>query len=77
LLRQAYQEVYAVQMEEQRLRQAFERIGSGRIRITWPERLTPFCFPLKVDSGFMRESLTTEQLADRVARLTAQLENWG
>ena len=73
LLRQAYQEVLDQQMQEARLRAALQRIGDGRIVITWPNRLTPFCFPVKVDS--LRENLSSEKLEDRVKRMQVQLEN--
>jgi len=72
LLRQAYQEVFDKQMEEARLRDMLERVQRGRIVLTWPERLTPFSFPVKVDS--MRETLTSERLEDRVRRMQQQLE---
>jgi ATP-dependent Lhr-like helicase len=72
LLRQAYQEVFDQQMEEVRLRNMLERIQQSNIVITFPQRLTPFCFPIKVDS--MRENLTSEKLEDRVKRMQAQLE---
>ena len=71
LLRQAYQEVLDQQMEELRLRNMLQRIQNGNIVIKFPERLTPFCFPLKVDS--LRENLSSEQLEDRVKRMQAQL----
>jgi ATP-dependent Lhr-like helicase len=73
LLRQAYQEVFDQQMEEVRLRQMLERIQRSSIVITYPKRLTPFCFPIKVDS--LRENLTSEKLEDRVRRMQQQLEN--
>jgi len=72
LLRQAYQEVFDQQMEEVRLRNMLERIQQSKIIITFPQHLTPFCFPIKVDS--MRENLTSEKLEDRVKRMQAQLE---
>lgn len=72
LLRQAYQEVFDQQMEEVRLRNALQRIVSENIILTFPDRLTPFCFPIKVDS--MRENLTSEKLEDRIQRMQAQLE---
>ena len=72
LLRQAYQEVFDHQMEEARLREMLDRITRGRIVITYPERLTPFSFPVKVDS--MRESMSSEKLEDRVRRMQEQLE---
>lgn len=73
LLRQAYNEVMAQQMEEVRLRNMLERIQKSRIVITFPQRLTPFCFPIKVDS--MRENLTSEKLEDRVKRMQSQLDH--
>jgi ATP-dependent Lhr-like helicase len=71
LLRQAYNEVMEQQMEEARLRDTLSRINSSRIVITFPERLTPFSFPLKVDS--LRENLSSEKLEDRVRRMQEQL----
>ncbi len=72
LLRQAYNEVMEQQMEEQRLRDMLERIQKSKVVITFPSKLTPFCFPIKVDS--MRENLTSEKLEDRVKRMQMQLE---
>jgi ATP-dependent Lhr-like helicase len=71
LIRQAYNEVMDQQMEEQRLRNMLERIAHGKIVLRWPKKLTPFCFPLKVDS--MREDLSSEKLEDRVKKMQAQL----
>ena len=59
------------QMEERRLRDMLNRVQKGKIILTFPTRLTPFCFPIKVDS--MRENLTSEKLADRVKRMQEQL----
>jgi ATP-dependent Lhr-like helicase len=72
LLKQAYQEVMEQQMEEARLRAALQRIAESKIVLTWPSQLTPFCFPVKVDS--MRENLSSEKLEDRVKRMQTQLE---
>ncbi len=72
LLKQAYNEVMEQQMEEVRLRNMLDRIQKGNIIITFPKRLTPFCFPIKVDS--MREDLSSEKLEDRVRRMQMQLE---
>jgi ATP-dependent Lhr-like helicase len=71
LIRQAYNEVMDQQMEERRLRNMLERVSAGKMVLRWPQRLTPFCFPLKVDS--MREDLSSEKLEDRVRRMQAQL----
>lgn len=72
LLRQSYNEVLAQQMEETRLRDMLHRIQDSKIVLTFPERLTPFCFPIKVDS--MREDLSSEKLEDRVRKMQLQLE---
>ena len=71
LIRQAYNEVMEQQMEERRLRNMLERVSRGVMVLRWPRQLTPFCFPLKVDS--MREDLSSEKLEDRVRRMQAQL----
>ena len=71
LLRQAYNEVMEQQMEEARLRDMLSRIANSKVVLRFPERLTPFCFPLKVDS--MRETLSSEKLEDRVRRMQEQL----
>ena len=71
LLKQAYNEVMEQQMEETRLRSMLERIQKNKIIITFPKRLTPFCFPIKVDS--MREDLSSEKLEDRVKKMQMQL----
>lgn len=67
LIKQAYGEVMEQQMEEERLRNMLERIRASEIIITFPQRLTPFCFPLKVDS--LRETLTSEKLEDRIKKM--------
>ncbi len=72
LLRQSYNEVMEQQMEEQRLRDMLERIQHSQIVIKVPSRLTPFCFPLKVDS--LRENMSSEKLEDRVRKMKLQLE---
>ncbi|MGH2565913.1 MAG: DNA ligase-associated DEXH box helicase, partial [Ginsengibacter sp.] len=72
LLRQSYQEVFDQQMEEVRLRNMLERIQGSKVVITFPQRLTPFCFPIKVDS--MREDLSSEKLEDRIKKMQSQLQ---
>jgi ATP-dependent helicase Lhr and Lhr-like helicase len=71
LLRQAYHEVMEQQMEEVRLRNMLKRISNSKIILRFPEKLTPFCFPIKVDS--MREDLSSEKLEDRVKKMQQQL----
>ena len=71
LLRQAYNEVMQQQMDEIRLRNMLQRIAKSNIKITYPVKLTPFCFPIKVDS--IRETVTSEKLEDRVLRMQKML----
>jgi ATP-dependent Lhr-like helicase len=71
LLRQSYREVFEQQMEEARLRDMLQRIQQSKIVITFPQQLTPFCFPLKVDS--MRENISSEKIEDRVMRMQKSL----
>ncbi|MEY4336789.1 MAG: hypothetical protein RLZZ45_1708, partial [Bacteroidota bacterium] len=47
------------------------RIGSAKIILKRPERLTPFSFPVKVDS--MRESMSSEKLEDRIKKMLRQV----
>ncbi len=72
LLRQAYDEVMASVVAIDRLIQTLERIRKCRIIMTSPPRATPFAFPLIADR--LRERLSTEALADRLARMQAGLE---
>ncbi len=71
LLRQAFQEVMSAQMEEERLRSMLKRIARSRIIINRPEKLTPFSFPVKVDS--MRENMSSEKLETVIARMRVDL----
>jgi ATP-dependent helicase Lhr and Lhr-like helicase len=72
LVRQAYNEVMEQQMEEERLRNMLDRIQQSAIILTYPTQLTPFCFPIKVDS--MRENMSSEKLEDRIKKMQSQLE---
>lgn len=68
LVRQAYNEALAFQLEEFRLRLALQRIVTQSIILKEIDRPTPFAFPIMVDS-LGRERLTTETLEERVARM--------
>ena len=46
LFKQAFSEVMEFQIEEVRLRQALRRIAGQKICVTYPEKPTPFCFPI-------------------------------
>ncbi|MCB0700108.1 MAG: ligase-associated DNA damage response DEXH box helicase [Chitinophagales bacterium] len=72
LLQQAYHEVLTYEIESERLHKLLERIEQSKIVISRPEKLTPFCFPIKVDR--LREELSTESLVDRIRRMQAQAE---
>ena len=72
LLRQAYNEVMQQQMDEIRLRNMLQRVAKSDIKITYPVKLTPFCFPIKVDS--IRETVSSEKLEDRVLRMQKMLQ---
>jgi ATP-dependent Lhr-like helicase len=72
LLAQADAEVMLQELEVVRIRAALLRMAASRIVVTYPKKPTPFAFPLIV--GRMREKVTTEKLADRVARMLTELE---
>lgn len=67
LLQQAYTEVLTYEVEATRLYNTLQRIAAGSITISRPANLTPFCFPIKVDS--LREELSSEKLEDRIRRM--------
>ncbi len=71
LLLQAFEEVMDFQLEEARLRRALDRIAHQKIKLTYPDKPTPFAFPIMVDR--MREKLTSEKLEDRIRKMAIQL----
>ncbi len=73
LVRQAYNEALAFQLEEFRLRMALQRIVKQNIILKTIERPTPFAFPIMVDS-LGRERLTTETLEERIAKMARQYD---
>jgi len=70
LLQQAFEEVMDFQLEEARLRRALQRIATQKIVIAYPDKPTPFAFPIMVDR--LREKLTSEKLEDRIKRMAVQ-----
>jgi ATP-dependent Lhr-like helicase len=72
LLRQAYDEAFDLQLELPRMREALVRIGRQRKVLKDPGKFTPFAFPILVDR--LREKLTSEQLEDRIRKMTERLE---
>jgi ATP-dependent helicase Lhr and Lhr-like helicase len=72
LMQQARREVLERQLEANRLRATLARIHAGRITVIETPRPTPFAFPLIVER--LRETISSETLADRVARMQLALE---
>ncbi|MEC5156353.1 ligase-associated DNA damage response DEXH box helicase [Chryseobacterium sp. MP_3.2] len=67
LLKQAYAEVFNQQIDEARLKEAFQRIDQSKIILKFANNFTPLSFPIKVDS--LRQSLTSEDLSARIRRM--------
>lgn len=73
LLRQAYDEALNLQLDLPRLHAVLQRIARQRVVLKDPGRFTPFAFPIVVDRlGGM--NLTSEQLEDRIKKMTDRLE---
>ncbi len=72
LLAQSVREVLERQLETSRLARALLRLRHTRPLIRTIARPTPFSFPLMVER--LRETLTTEEIEARVARLLAEME---
>lgn len=67
LLRQAYEELFAYQIDEQRMRDIFKRINTGKIILKNLNDFTPLSFPIMVDS--LRQHLSSEQLENKIRRM--------
>ena len=72
LVDQAHREVLERQLEQSRMGRTLERLASSKIRILDIDRPSPLSFPLLVDRT--RNRVSSEKLADRVRRMTQQLE---
>ena len=72
LLKQAEQELLAHELEISRLRASLQRMATQQQVWKPLARPTPFSFPLMVE--LFREQLSNEKVADRIARMVAQLE---
>jgi ATP-dependent Lhr-like helicase len=70
LLRQAYTEVFNHELDEVRMKEAFNRIDASKIIIKQAKSFTPLSFPIKVDS--LRNSMSNEDLAKRIERMQQQ-----
>ncbi|MFY7708898.1 MAG: ligase-associated DNA damage response DEXH box helicase [Flavobacteriales bacterium] len=72
LYKQSYEEVLQHQLELPRLRTALDRINSQKIILKYPEKPTPFAFPIMVDR--LREKMTSETLEERVGKMSIEFE---
>lgn len=72
LLTQAEEEVLRQELDITRLELTLKDIRARTLDLQLIKRATPFAFPLLVER--FRESLSTEKLADRVARMVKDLE---
>ncbi len=72
LLKQARREVLELQLEQQRMAAAMDRLAACQILFRQPPKPTPLAFPILVDRLRMR--LSSEKLADRIERISAQFE---
>ncbi|TCP70509.1 ATP-dependent Lhr-like helicase [Pseudomonas putida] len=73
LLGQARDEVLSEELEIERLHQQLLKMGSLQLDLRLLKRPGPLAFALLVEG--MRETLSTEKLADRIARMVADLES--
>jgi len=74
LLGQAKDEVITLQLDYQRLLNALDRINNHQIIMKYPEKFSPFAFPIMVDG--LRQKLSTEKITDRILRMQQQLEKY-
>lgn len=72
LLHQAREEVLRQELDLPRLEDCLRRIRERELRLVEVPRPTPLAFPLLVER--FREGLSSEKLADRIARMVEQLE---
>lgn len=72
LLTQAQEEVLRQELDVTRLEQTLIQIGERELDMHEVKRPTPLSFPLLVER--MRESMSSEKLADRIARMVNDLE---
>lgn len=72
LLTQAQEEVLRQELDVERLEQVLQRIQQRRLDLHVLKRPSPLAFPLLVER--FRESLSSEKLADRIARMVGDLE---
>ena len=72
LLAQARSELLSQELDVQHLAAALQRMRTQTLTLVALKKPTPFAFPLMVER--FREKLSNESLADRIARMVADLE---
>ena len=72
LLLQAEQELLSQELDIGRLQAVLDRMNRQHLQLQLLQQPTPFAFPLMVER--FREQLSNESLADRIARMVAQLD---
>ena len=72
LLTQAQQEVLRQELDVDRLSATLARLQTRKLDLQAIQRPTPFAFALMVEH--FRESLSSEKLTDRIARMVKELE---
>ena len=72
LLQQAESELLAEELDIERLEHSLARMAAQTLVVKPLVRPTPFSFPLMVER--LREKLSNESMADRIARMVQQLE---
>ncbi|MBK8371467.1 MAG: ligase-associated DNA damage response DEXH box helicase [Saprospiraceae bacterium] len=68
LFRQTFEEVLRDQLDENRMRNALERIHQQKWLFSFPQHPTPLSFPLLADR--LREKISSEKLEDRIQKMT-------
>lgn len=69
---QTYDEVMTFTLQEDRIRKVLDRIRSQKMVIKYPNKPTPFSFPLLVDR--LRQQLSSEKLADRIGKMSLEID---
>jgi len=72
LLRQAKREVMEKQLEQSRMAMALTRLSNSATLLVHPPKPTPMSFPILVDR--LRETLSTEDVGDRIEKMVMRLE---
>lgn len=73
LLRQAYDEILDFQLEITRMQNAFSRMSTQKIIVTYPQKPTPFAFPILVDT--LREKFSNEDIQSRIDKILTSVQN--